>query len=211
MFNLLNFFILVVVIVCALTVHEFAHAWVAHKLGDDTAKRAGRVSLNPIRHLDLVGSLVFLITQMIGWGKPVPVNLNNFKNPLRANALVAFAGPLSNFLFALVIAIFLKFFPAGLPVLVAGFLGALMNINIILGAFNLLPFPPLDGSKIIGIFVPRRFEGLYLKYLDDGFVYFLLFLMFDLFVLANILGGGVISFLVSKIVFVVRSLVLFGV
>jgi Zn-dependent protease len=137
----------------ALSFHEFCHGWVAYKLGDRTAAYQGRLSLNPLEHLDLVGTIM-LVFLGFGWAKPVPINSRYFKKPRRDIALVSVAGAGGNFLTALVCGL-----AAGaLPVLMRGVLGRFMAnllfINIGLGVFNLIPIPPLDGSKILGVMLP---------------------------------------------------------
>ncbi|MDR1508344.1 MAG: site-2 protease family protein [Synergistaceae bacterium] len=150
----------------ALSFHEFCHGMAAYKLGDYTAARQGRLSLNPLAHLDPVGTLM-LIFFRFGWAKPVQINSRNFKNPKRDIVLVSLAGAAGNFLSALVIAIFYgllaRFFPsvllsAGNRIMVmTPFQMVMMNmlmINVGLGIFNLIPIPPLDGSRVLSVFVP---------------------------------------------------------
>lgn len=136
----------------AITVHEFSHAWVASYLGDPTAKRAGRVSLNPLVHLDPLGTIMLLLVRF-GWGKPVPINPNNFKNPRLGSALTAVAGPTSNFLLANLLALVYKL--GSFSGTSAGtFLLLAIYMNLVLMIFNLLPIPPLDGSKFFALFFP---------------------------------------------------------
>lgn len=128
----------------AITVHEAAHAWVALRLGDDTAERLGRVTLNPLAHLDVMGTLMLLVVGF-GWGKPVPVN----PNALRSHwdeLLVSLAGPFSNLITAALIALAVRIFPISDALLV--FFGMLLFYQIVLMLFNLIPIPPLDGSKL---------------------------------------------------------------
>lgn len=149
-------------IVC-ITLHELSHGLVACRLGDDTAKRAGRLSLNPLKHLDVMG-LLMLVVFHVGWAKPVPVNMFRFKNPKRGMALTALAGPVSNVLIALV-AIFLYgvlFIPLGFSGVGSYFLTMIeltAYISLGLAVFNLLPISPLDGSKVL--FSVMRDESYY--------------------------------------------------
>jgi len=141
-----------VAILSALTVHEFAHAWVANFLGDPTPKRAGRVTLNPVAHLDPLGTIMLLLVRF-GWGKPVPINPNNFKNPRLGSALTAIAGPVSNFLLASLLSFIYTL--AGLSGTTAGYLLFwIIYMNLVLMIFNLIPIPPLDGSKFFALFLP---------------------------------------------------------
>ncbi len=140
-------------LIIALAFHEAAHAFVAYKLGDSTAKMAGRLTVNPLKHLDPFGTLA-LIFFRFGWGKPVPVNPRNFKNPAVGNLLVALAGPATNILIALVLGgITFLLPPNSLLTLV---ISTVVYINILLAFFNLLPIPPLDGSKILGLFLSEE-------------------------------------------------------
>ena len=195
-------------LVLILTVHEFSHAWVAKRLGDPTAERAGRVSLNPMRHLSLLGTIMLFIAG-IGWGKPVPVNPMNFKNPMRDQAITAFAGPAANLILAILVATPLSYLPVGI-----GFDGLLtfceatMTLSLVLFVFNLLPFPPLDGSKFIAIFIPQKYHMQYLKFLQASMPYFIAFVVIDLYLLRNILGYSVVWTVVSTITFWLRASIL---
>jgi len=196
---LIQFVYFIAALLVVMTVHEASHALIAYYLGDPTAKINGRLSLNPIRHLDPLGSLIFLLTQRIGWGKPVPVNYANFKHPIRDGALTALAGPLSNFVLAFVIALPLKYLGNYMPDFVSLLLWMIFHTSIFLGIFNLFPFPPLDGSKIIGLFVPHKFERQYARYLVNGAKYFVAIILIDVFILDSLLGfsifGSVMMFL----------------
>lgn len=151
---------MVLVVFFALPIHEFAHGWVAYKLGDHTAKNQGRLDLNPLRHYDLVGTTLLLLTGF-GWAKPVPINPFFFKDRKKGMALTALAGPVANIILALITMIILKllyFFPSFILSsygnIFAQILLGMININIGLAVFNLIPIPPLDGSRIIGYFLP---------------------------------------------------------
>jgi len=169
-------YLLIALAVC-ISVHEAAHAWTAYKLGDPTAKMAGRVSLNPLRHLDPLGTIMIFIAHF-GWGKPVPFNYYNLKHPRRDSALIAIAGPFSNLATAFVIAILFKYIEA-IPLFLMGALRATFSLSIILFLFNLLPIAPLDGSKLIGLIVPKSKEDWYQRFLAQGPFYLILLIVFD--------------------------------
>ncbi len=149
-----------------LPLHECAHGFIAYKLGDDTAKREGRLTLNPLMHIDYIGAALMLLIGF-GWAKPVPVNARRFKNPKKGMALTALAGPVSNLLAAIVAGLILNGLAALqwnsiLPVndfmsYVSAFFRFLVAINIGLAVFNFLPVPPLDGSKILMAFLPDKY------------------------------------------------------
>jgi Zn-dependent protease len=135
----------------AITVHEFMHAYVADFLGDPTARYQGRLSLNPTKHLDPFGTLLLLLVGF-GWGKPVPINPSNFKNPRLGELLTSLSGPLSNFIMAFIFALPLRFLPESSLI---SLLSIIIYINLMLCVFNLLPIPPLDGSKILWAIFPQ--------------------------------------------------------
>jgi Zn-dependent protease len=158
-FSLLIGFAIVIV---ALTIHEAAHAWTAERLGDPTARMLGRVSLNPLVHIDPIGTILLpLIAVMtgfpiLGWAKPVPVNVNRLRHHRRDFMIVAAAGPISNFLQALVIAgVFRALYPTGASDLLPAILKLGVTINLSLTFFNLIPIPPLDGGNVLAGLVPE--------------------------------------------------------
>ncbi len=201
--DLIQFLYLAVALLITLSVHESSHALVAYYLGDPTAKMRGRLTLNPFAHLDVMGTIIFLVTQRIGWGKPVPINPNNFQNPQRDSALTAFAGPFSNFLLAFLIALPLKHLAPYMPEVLHAVLWTTFNVSIFLGIFNMFPFPPLDGSQIIGFFVPKKYERQYRNFLENGLKYFVAIILIDVFILGQMVGfsffGYAIRFLHGKI------------
>ncbi len=182
-------------LIISITVHEFAHAKTAQKLGDPTAAMAGRVSLNPLRHLDPIGSLCMLFFGF-GWGKPVPVAVLNFKNPKRGSALVALAGPVSNLIMACLWGLLLG---ALYPILPYGgyfrqLLVIAVQLNCVLCVFNLLPITPLDGSRILALVLPNK---IYYKMLKYERVFFIILVVL---MLLNILNP-VIQFLASGLLY----------
>jgi len=156
----------------AITIHEFAHAWTANYYGDPTAKLMGRLSFNPLVHLDLIGT-IFLLVAGFGWGKPVMVNPNNFKNPKLDNITVSLAGPMSNLLLAVILGIILRFVP--LPGNVSSILVIIVFFNLVLMIFNLIPIPPLDGSKILSLFIS---DQAYLVLQQFGIFLLLILILF---------------------------------
>lgn len=196
-------------LVIVITIHECAHALVSNALGDPTAKLAGRISLNPLAHLDPLGVLMLLVIH-IGWGKPVPVNDRYFTNPKRDTTLTALAGPFSNLILALVLAIPLKYFSGWLHPVLEHFLKTVFDISIVLFAFNMIPFPPLDGSKIIGIFIPDQFQLAYQRYLRSGMLYFFIFLLFDQFVLGKLFGMSILQMFIGNIYTIFNAAIFLG-
>jgi len=169
----------------SLAIHEFAHAYTAYKFGDSTAKKMGRLTLNPIKHIDLVGSIIMPLLSfasgfmLIGWAKPVPIDPRNFKNQLKDDAIVSAAGPISNFVLAFLFFLILSFlnssFPDQLIILKKiSWLG--IYFNVFLFAFNLLPIPPLDGSHILFDLFPNKITAKYLTFGVYGTVILFLFI-----------------------------------
>lgn len=157
----------------SLTLHELAHGWVANELGDPTAKNAGRLSLNPLKHLDPLGVLFFVVAK-IGWAKPVPVDPRYFKNPQKDMLKVALAGPATNVVLAVASAVLVQVvvrlalvdalpLPLGVIRALVEMLAASVWINIVLAVFNLLPMPPLDGSRILMGLLPPRLAVQYAR------------------------------------------------
>lgn len=188
------------VVLIALTVHEYAHGYAAYKLGDGTARAFGRLSLNPIKHLDPVGALCLLIFHF-GWAKPVPINPRNFKNPKRDFAISALAGPLINIILAFISAFLYLLAIRGLSGVALGegftsrlaynlilFIGLFHSINLGLGIFNLIPIPPLDGSRILTAILPPKIYFGIMKYERKIYLGLLAWML---------LGGYVKRFLLS--------------
>ena len=176
------------VILAALTFHEYAHGWVADKLGDPTARLSGRLTFNPLAHLDPIGTLA-LIFSPVGWAKPVPVNFHNLRHPRRDMVWVAAAGPGANLILAAVSAWSLRLFEGGGAIVESSWLAGLATplflmlqvsvlINVALAIFNLLPLPPLDGGRIVSGLLPPRQAASYGRLERYGFV-ILLVLIFS--------------------------------
>jgi Zn-dependent protease len=173
---------LVPILLISLTAHELAHGWIAYRMGDPTAKSHGRLSLNPLRQLDPIGTLMFIFTYLFwgvvfGWAKPIPVSPYYFKSRQRGMAIVGAAGPATNFIIAVVFGLILRFVGPALARsgtsfndVVINILFILVEINIVLGVFNLIPIPPLDGSRVVGGFLPRRAYEYWLSVDRYGFV-----------------------------------------
>lgn len=143
-------------IIAALTIHECAHALAAYLMGDKTAKNYGRLTLNPVAHMDPLGFLCLIVTRRFGWAKPVPVNDMNFKNRKKGMIIVSIAGPLSNFFTAMLIAVLYALLYNRMGEVVKGILQVAYIINLSIGAFNLIPIPPLDGSNILDAFLTNK-------------------------------------------------------
>lgn len=203
-FDLQRLILILPPILLALTCHEFAHGYVAFRLGDPTAKMLGRLTLNPIKHLDPIGTLALIITQMFGWAKPVPVNPRYFKNPSKDMMLVAIAGPLTNLFLAAVCAIVFKIIIAmNIPITpvtetvlkpLVIMIKFSIIINVALAVFNMLPVPPLDGSKVMMHFLPPEMAFKVSRYEQYGFV-ILIFLLFTGIAWAVI--GPIINFILG--------------
>jgi Zn-dependent protease len=166
----LSFVILSVLLLYSVIFHELAHGWVAYKMGDPTAKRLGRLTLNPVKHLDPIGTLMLLLVGF-GWAKPVPVNLENIPDDKRRKGiiLVSAAGITANIIFAFVALLLLRLISPEPSSMSAQVLSLLAYINIILAAFNLIPIPPLDGSKILMGFAPESVNRVLYQIEPFGF------------------------------------------
>jgi Zn-dependent protease len=176
---------LIIALAFAFTIHEYAHAFVAYRFGDPTAKNHGRLTLSPLAHLDIFGTLMIFIAGF-GWAKPVPVNRFYFKRPRLAGILVSVAGPLSNLILAIIGFVLWYFLSStgliyGLTPFVSdmlyNFLDIFIKINVILFIFNLLPFPPLDGYRIVEDLAPSKLRPTLTKYESFGIVLFLIIVL----------------------------------
>jgi Zn-dependent protease len=196
----MNFKLLLIqapVVLFALTVHEFCHAWAANMLGDDTAKRQGRLTLNPLAHLDVLGTILMFVAGF-GWAKPVPINPLNFKNPRKGMLLVALAGPFSNLIMAIAAGLSLRFLIPGLTgVGLNPSLSGVVSVSLVmiiltlefgiaLAVFNMIPIPPLDGSRVLYGLLPQRQAYTYSRFEPYGML-----ILFGLF----IFGGQIFSYI----------------
>lgn len=184
----------IIILVFSAVIHEYMHGWMAYRLGDTTAKDAGRLTFNPLAHLEWFGSFFLPLTMVItgmpfvfGWAKPVPYNPYNLKDQKYGDAKVAIAGPLGNFVIALFFGLCLRFLPF-FSLTFNGLLMMIVEINLVLMFFNLVPIPPLDGSKILAVFLSPAARDKYLHLERTGFILVILFVM---------LAGGIIMPIVN--------------
>jgi len=200
--KLLNLILTLPAVLIAITFHEFAHAYAADKLGDDTPRRQGRLNLNPLSHLDPIGTIM-LIFAGFGWGKPVEINPRNFDRKIsmsKAEAIVSIAGPLMNFILAIVFTVIYYSIVKFVPAFVITQLGSIITtliymtilINIGLGVFNLIPLPPLDGSKVLKHFLPYNAKQWFENYSQYFYIAFILLWVTGL-------AGSIISPLISLV------------
>lgn len=184
------------VLLVSLVFHEVAHGFVAYRMGDKTAQSRGRLSPNPLKHLDPFGTLVLFLTffssaggMLFGWAKPVPINPAYFKNPQRGMAWVGLAGPTANFIAAAGSALLLETWLHN-DGLAAAVVFGLFRLNIILMMFNLIPVPPLDGSRILGAFLPRKTYMRWIQ-LDQYGMIFIMILLFAMWTFPTPLNGAI--------------------
>ena len=181
--NPFSFLVWSVALLIAISVHEASHAWTANRLGDPTARLAGRITLNPLAHLDFLGTIMLLFTGF-GWGKPVPFDPYNLRNPRRDGALISLSGPASNIILAFILSFLWRlagyFFPPSYAILSLIFF-PLIQLNIILGVFNLIPLHPLDGGKILIGLLPQKKVYDAEEFLNHYSLMILIFLFLPIF------------------------------
>lgn len=200
------------VLIFSVIIHEVSHGYVAEYLGDPTARNAGRLTLNPIPHISLFGSIILPVSlylahfPLIAWAKPVPYNPNNLKDPRKGGAFIAMAGPASNLVVAVVFGIMLRIMSVtgAFSPLLGVLFGFIVQLNILLAVFNLVPIPPLDGSKVINLFLPRR-AGFYW----DSFWNKAQILIQQNFILSLILFFLFFQYILSAVFFVIGPVINF--
>lgn len=199
MFNLMSIILNVPITLIALTGHELAHAWVSDKLGDPTPRNTGRLTINPLAHLDLVGTILMILTGF-GWAKPVMINPMYYRNTKKDTALVAAAGPLANLIMAFVglliyAIVFVVVQKTGFGTSIVQAVGNLAYLfafrNLCFMVFNIIPIPPLDGSKVLGMFLPDRAYNNMLRYERYSMILIMLLSLTGAF--STIIGTGVTS------------------
>jgi len=206
--NPLYFFIWIAALLSAITVHEFAHAWTSNRLGDPTARLQGRVTLNPLAHLEPLGTLMLLLFRF-GWGKPVPFDPFNLRHPRRDSAIISFAGPAADLILATVLAIIIRLAHLTVVPQIAYNLELILTPFIVLATtlaiFNLIPIHPLDGGKILIGLLPEKLAYQWDKTLDRLGFFIIIFLLIPLF------GGySLVSLIISPIINLILSLLLPG-
>jgi len=203
--NQINFNLLIIqapVILLSLTVHEYFHGWTANKLGDPTAELRGRLTLNPIAHLDVLGTILMFVVGF-GWAKPVPIDARNFKDPRKGTLLVAIAGPLSNLVTAVIAGIILRpmipkiltgeIAPGSIDSIAVIILVLALVYGIALAVFNMIPIPPLDGSRVMYAILPDKYLYPYSRFEPYGVIF-----LFGLF----IFGGGIFRYLLYPLSYI---------
>ena len=198
-----------IILIIAITIHEFSHAFVADKLGDPTPKLTGRLTLNPINHLDIFGTVLLPLMALlsgsyflIGWAKPVQIDPFNLRNPKKDNMMISLAGPISNLLLAITLSILIQLpFIGLLDYWFIGLFERLIQINVVLAIFNLIPIHPLDGFSVVAGLMPKKYYSDWLSFSSYGML-FLILLIFPFF------GNSPISAIISPVVNLILSILL---
>jgi len=195
----LYFFLWLAALLVAITIHEFAHAWTSDRLGDPTARLAGRVTLNPFAHLDPLGTLMLLLFRF-GWGKPVPFDPFNLRNPRRDAALISFAGPAADLILAIFLSLIIRFIPSSQL-----FLTPFNTLAVVLAIFNLIPIHPLDGGKVLIGLLPERIAYQWDEILNRFGFFIIIFLLMPFF------GGySIVSLIILPFINLILALLLPG-
>lgn len=210
--KLILFILFIPIFLISISIHEFAHAFVASKLGDNTAKNIGRLTLNPLKHLDAVGSILIPIASfssgiaLIGWAKPVPINPENFQNRRFGDGVVSFVGPFSNFVFALFLLFLMIILPDikllelnGREFLLSSLIKYGIYINVFLFLFNLLPIPPLDGAHILHAIINSSFTQKLINLGWIGSIILLLFIYSPLWRYFNYLLNSILKIMIEPL------------
>lgn len=203
--NPIGFILGLLAIVIAITIHEFAHAWSADRLGDPTPSLEGRLTLNPLAHLDPIGTIMLIVARF-GWGKPVRFDSFNLRHPRRDSAIISLAGPMANIVLAIICSVVLRIiisFPLSLiSSILIGLLQSLIIYNVVLAVFNLIPIHPLDGFKIVGGLLPEEYAHQWAELQGYGMIF--------LIILILPLAGGVspVSHIISPIISMLLAVLL---
>lgn len=192
----MDFLFIIIILIMSVVIHEVSHGYAALALGDPTAKYQGRLTLNPISHLDPIGSFFvpligyFAGGFIVGWAKPVPFNPYNLRNQRWGEALVAVAGPISNIALAILFGLTIRFLPEYINISQSflNLASSVVLINIILAIFNLIPIPPLDGSKILFAFLPYKWQTLRQSFERFGLILVFIFILFIWQIMSHIIG-----------------------
>lgn len=203
MFNITSILLSAPAILFCLTIHEYAHGLVALRLGDPTAKYAGRLTLNPFKHLDPIGTISLFLFRF-GWAKPVPVNPSYFKDPKQGMMITSLAGPAANFIAAIGFGLILRYIAIAIPTdnFAIIILRMFVFFNLILGIFNLIPIPPLDGSKIVYYLLPQAMAYQYAQLEKYG-----IFILFGIIILGQLSGISIFGVIIWPLVRIFSSLI----